>query len=88
MKKFYIDPIDGRKSFYNKCIVTEQDNGEKVLTSYTTPVMKITTEGEPVRLWSGWSATTQRHIDAFLTFYGLSQHRGKAATSKLRLEAQ
>lgn len=60
MRKFYIDPVDNRKSFYNKCSVTEYDSGEKVLTSYTTPVMKITKEGEPVRLWGGYSATTQR----------------------------
>lgn len=86
MRKFYIDPVDNRKSFYNKCSVTEYDTGEKVLTSYTTPVMKITKEGEPVRLWDGYSATTQRHIDAFLSFYGLAQHCGKAATSKLKLE--
>ena len=86
MKIFYIEPIDGKKSFYKKCSVTEYENGEKVLMSYTTPVIKITTEGEPVRLWDGWSATTQRHINAFLAFYGLYQYIGKAGTCSLRLE--
>lgn len=83
--RFYIETIDGRASFYNKCYVEENDQGEKVLTSYTTQVMKITAEGVPVRLWAGYSQTTQRHINAFLDFYGLSQYIGKANTQKLDL---
>ncbi len=71
MKKFNLPCLDSRKSFYGRAQVTEYANGEKVLTSYNTEVCKITPAGEFVRLWDGESATTIRHINSFLSFYGL-----------------
>lgn len=44
MKTFELQPIDGRKSFYNKAKVTELDNGDIELTSYTTIVAEYITE--------------------------------------------
>lgn len=35
-----------------------------VLVSYDTPVCAIR-DGEFVRLWGGWSATTGRHVNQF-----------------------
>ena len=72
MEKYELIPTDGRKSFYGKAIVIEKDNGEKVLQSYNTEVCKITSDGEFVRLWSGYSATTMRHVNSFLDLFNLS----------------
>lgn len=65
MKTYALMPTDSRKSFYNKALVTVNDDGSEVLTSYTTPVAKRMPTGEIIRLWGGWSATTGRHIKAF-----------------------
>lgn len=60
MKKYELIPTDGRKSFYGKAVVIVEDNGTETLYSYGTPIIK-----RLVKLWSGWSATTGRHIQAF-----------------------
>ena len=65
MKKYELMPNDGHKSFYKKAIVMENDNGDKILLSYGTPVIELTSDGQLFRLWGGWSATTGRHIKAF-----------------------
>lgn len=62
---------DRRKSFYGKAKVIEKDNGEKVLQSYDTEVCKITSSGEFVRMWDGYSSTTMRHVNSFLQFFGI-----------------
>lgn len=70
MKKFYLMPTDGRKSFYNKAYVTE-DRGTKTLYSYNTPVARINNRGRFIRLWDWESATTMRHVNAFVDLYGV-----------------
>ena len=66
MKIFYdLKPTDGRKSFYGKAIVGIEDDGTETLYSYSTPIIKRTVDGELIRLWDGWRATTGRHIAAF-----------------------
>lgn len=73
--KIYDLPVmgyDRAKSFYGKARVIEKDNGEKVLQSYTTDVCKITSNGEFVRLWDGYSSTTIRHVNAFLSLFGIA----------------
>lgn len=72
MKMYDLPTMDNRKSFYGKAKVIEKDNGEKVLQSYNTEVCKITEGGEFVRLWSGYSATTMRHVNSFLQFFGIA----------------
>lgn len=62
--KYEIIPTNGRKSFYGKAIVTE-NNGEKVLTSYETEVAKIDNKGQFIKLWDDYSTTTMNHINAF-----------------------
>lgn len=72
--KIYDLPVmgyDRAKSFYGKAKVIEKDNGEKVLLSYNTEVCKIGSNGEFVRLWDGYSVTTMRHINSFLSFFGI-----------------
>ena len=71
MKKYELTPTDGRKSFYGKAVVIVEDNGETVLQSYDTFVCKITKSGEFVRLWSGYSTTTMRHVNSFLQRFGI-----------------
>lgn len=72
MKIYELPPVDGRKSFYGKAKVIEKPNGETVLQSYNTEVCKITSGGEFVRLWSGYSVTTMRHINSFLQLVGIA----------------
>lgn len=70
MKTFDLCPNDGRKSFYNKAKVTEFDDGRAVLRSYNTDVCEVR-NGVFRRLWSGESATTMRHVNAFCDLYGI-----------------
>lgn len=74
MKKYYLSPMgyERAKSFYGKTLVIEKDNGEKVLQSYNTEVCKVTSGGEFVRLWDGYSVTTMRHVNSFLEFCGIA----------------
>lgn len=69
-KIFDLPCMDGRKSFYGKAKVIECENGSKILQSYDTYVLKITSDRDVVKLWDGESATTMRHINSFLQFYG------------------
>ena len=58
-------PTDGHKSFYKKATVKFCHNGAVLLYSYDTPIIKITPQGEMLRLWDNWSYTTGRHVKAF-----------------------
>lgn len=71
MKIYELIPMDGRKSFYGKAKVIEKD-GETLLQSYNTEVCKVTSSGQFVRLWSGYSATTMRHVNSFLDLVGIA----------------
>ena len=64
MKMYELKPIDGRKSFYGKALVIEED-GVETLYSYGTPIIRKNKNGSYDRLWFEWSATTGRHIMAF-----------------------
>lgn len=64
-----LNPVDGRKSFYGKAYVARRANGNVVLVSYNTEVAEW--DGRAVtRLWDGMSATTRRHVAAFLDYVG------------------
>lgn len=65
MNRFELMPNDGRKSFYGKAIVEIDNEGSETLYSYGTPILTKRTNGEIVKHWNGWSATTGRHIKAF-----------------------
>lgn len=75
MKKIFNLPVcgsDRAKSFYGKAKIIETENGEKVLQSYNTEVCKISSNCEFVRMWEGYSATTMRHVNSFLSFYDMN----------------
>lgn len=71
MKTYTINPTDGRKSFYNKATVIDHENGIFELKSYDTIVARIS-NGKFERLWSGYSATTMRHVNSFIDHFGIS----------------
>lgn len=66
---------DSRASFYGKAKVDEE-NGNRVLTSYTTKVALITSDGV-AKVFGTYSQTTLRHIKEFL-----KQNGFKAVNSK------
>ena len=73
--RVYLNPVDGRKSFYRKASMEMMDDGTRVLISYTTAVAKITPDGRLVRL-CGYerecsSQTTMRHLASFCVTNGL-----------------
>lgn len=66
-EKLMPEKEDRCKSFYNKATV--RNNGrEYVLESYGTPVCAVR-DGQVLRLWSGYSATTMRHVNSFIRQY-------------------
>ena len=65
MTIYELKPTNGQKSFYGKALVKRNDDGTEVLYSYGTPVIKRTADGELVKMWDDWSATTGRHVKAF-----------------------
>ena len=69
--EFALAPTDGHKSFYGKAKVTEREDGAAVLKSYDTDVAMIDRDGNFHRFWTGYSATTMRHINAFLDRFGI-----------------
>lgn len=56
-------------SFYGKAWVRDTLEGE-TLVSYGTDICTVDIDGCFTKLWSGWSATTARHINAFRQQYG------------------
>lgn len=77
-------PIDGTVSFYGKARVITCKDGSVYLRSYDTIVGKIK-DGRFHRLWDGYSATTIRHVNAFIAFHGI-QGGGKAWWESMSVE--
>jgi hypothetical protein len=67
---FELKPTNGQKSFYGKAEIICVKNG-CYLRSYDTIVCAIDDSGKFIRYWWGYSATTMKHIEAFLKLYGL-----------------
>ncbi len=83
VKEYELPCLDSRKSFYGKAHVIELTSGIKYLESYDTIVAKIE-NGKLSRLWSGWSATTGRHVSSFSLMF-LGAPMGKAAWDRLEV---
>lgn len=67
-RTYNLQPNDSHKSFYGKATVVETDDGI-FLVSYRTIVCGIDNSRKFYRFWPGYSATTMRHINAFLAAY-------------------
>ena len=65
MNIYELKPTTNQKSFYGKAQVIVSSDGAQFLKSYETIVLKRKPDGELVRTWQGWSATTGKHIAAF-----------------------
>lgn len=65
MKIYELKPITSQKSFYGKAFVEIDDNGDEILYSYNTPIIKKLVDGTYKKLWDGWTATTGKHIKSF-----------------------
>jgi hypothetical protein len=79
---------DSRKSFYGKAHVLEDDAGNAYLKSYDTIVCYIDASGHFHRLWGGYSATTQRHINSFIIEFRLSPaYAGKRHWESMEVES-
>ena len=70
VNRYYLEPKGSQKSFGGKAIVEEYENGDRILLSYLTPVLKQTKDGKLIRLWDGYSATTGKHVKAFAGITG------------------
>lgn len=78
------------KNICNNCQLVSTAEHE-VVFSYGTPVLAILDKGENGnmmhrRLWSGWSVTTQRHINKALDLYGLA-HVNKKQWDAMPIES-
>lgn len=71
-KKFYLTPVDSRKSFYNKCYV-EVVGDYATLYSYNTKIMTYNTTTKEVIKHPAfnYSMTTKRHQAAFIAHYNI-----------------
>lgn len=65
MERYELAPVGSQKSFNGKAYVWDMGNGLKVLQSYQTLVAYIDNKGFH-KLWSGYSATTMKHINSFV----------------------
>lgn len=75
MKRYELTPVDGRKSFYGKTYVIE-DEGKNTLYSYNTPIVSVK-DNTIKPLWEGWTVTTGRHLNAFFESLGIVGGLGK-----------
>lgn len=65
---YNLSPVSGQKSFYGEAIIHVDADGNQTLQSYNTTVCTIDENNNFVRHWNGCSATTMRHIRAFLAY--------------------
>jgi len=70
MEKYLeLKPHNGRKSYYGKAKVTEED-GISRLISYSTIVAEYNHCTNKMKVFGYYSPTTARHINSFLDYYG------------------
>ena len=68
---FYLSPMVSQgKSFNQKAIVEIKEN-QATLKSYNTLVATVNTKTKEFKILGYHSVTTGRHINAFLSLYGL-----------------
>ena len=70
MKSFPLNPVNGRKSFYGKCMV-DKIGDNYFLRSYDTYVAYVDKYGDFHKLWDDYSSTTMNHINAFLDYFDI-----------------
>lgn len=83
MKTFELTPLK-RKSFYRKAIVTETNN-VSTLRSYDTDVATYNHDTNIMKVKGYYSATTMRHINAFLDHFGFETQTKKQVDYLLKI---
>jgi hypothetical protein len=78
---------DSRKDFHGKAKVIISENGTKFLQSYNTIVARLDSNGTFTKLWSGYSATTMRHINSFFDHFAIDAPGGKSWWESLEVSA-
>lgn len=76
MKTIELTPTDSHKSFYGKCkVVKTTVSGESVyqLISYNTIVATYNKTTKEVNINGWYSVITQRHVNSFLSYFGLQE---------------
>ena len=77
MRKEKLEPKhENCRSYYGKAHILYEDDGSVALQSYNTIVLRLV-NGNIVRFWDGYSATTMRHINEFLQQFGFPAGRKK-----------
>lgn len=57
--------IDRKRLNYMSAIIKYYDDGSQILQSYSTDVVKRTSDGKYIRLWGSWSPTTNKHVSTY-----------------------
>ena len=77
-KREYLEPEQkkNQESFYHKAIVEVDGFGVETLISYDTKILTYDPhEAEITKHWDDWSATTGRHIYAFMQRFGVEMRK-------------
>ena len=82
---FELIPTNSQKSFYGKAQVRITDDGV-FLYSYGTLVCSIDSLGVTHRHWSGYSATTMKHVNSFIAAYSVDRVGGEKWWESLPVE--
>lgn len=77
---------DSANSFYGKANVVQYNGGTKELISYKTKVVRIAKNGTIKRLWDGYSMTTLRHVNEFLSQNGIEKKLTKKEWLEMPVE--
>ena len=65
-------PTTGQKSFNHRAHILQDATGTSQLLSYETIVASFDPQTKEFKkLWNGYSATSQKHIDAFCDYCGI-----------------
>ena len=57
--------IERKRLNYMSAYIKYYDDGSQILQSYNTDVVKRTSDGQYIRLWDGWSSSTNKQVSAY-----------------------
>ena len=57
--------IERKRLNYMSAYIKYYDDGSQILQSYNTDVVKRTPDGQYIRLWDGWSSSTNKQVNAY-----------------------
>ena len=81
MGTYKLKPTGSQKSFYGKAVIIIEDGTAK-LRSYSTIVATYKLDTKELKINGWYSATTARHINSFLNYYGFQAMSKKEMIEK------